>query len=292
MPLSSSNTSIGFVGIGVMGASMARHLMDAGYPVTVYNRTRTKAQPLLDVGATWAASVAELAAGVDVVITMVGFPADVEEVYFGPAGIIANAEAGTHIIDMTTTKPSLAVRIFQEATKRALHALDAPVTGGDVGAREAKLSIMVGGDEKAFKQVHPILACMGSTIVYQGRAGSGQHTKLANQIAIAGTIMGVCECLAYAREAGLDPARVMQSVGGGSASSRQLATLGPRMLANDFAPGFYVKHFIKDMGIALEEAEMMGLEAPMLALAKKQFDLLAAQGGAEQGTQALYKLYA
>lgn len=282
---------IGFIGTGVMGASMAGRLIDAGYVLTVYNRSPEKAASLLEKGAKQAETVAFASAGQDVVITMVGFPQDVEQVYLGAGGVLDSADNGTVVVDMTTSSPALARRIGEEARSRGLKALDAPVSGGDVGARSGQLSIMAGGDEEAFRAMQKIFGVMGARIVYQGAAGAGQHTKMANQIAIASNMIGVCEALAYASKAGLDHAKVMESISGGAAGSWSLSNLGPRMLAGNFDPGFYVKHFIKDMGIADEEARLMGLETPGLRLALSLYRKLADQGFGEDGTQALYRLF-
>jgi 3-hydroxyisobutyrate dehydrogenase len=285
-----TNAAIGFIGTGVMGKSMAGHLLKAGHPVLVYNRTKAKAEELIANGAVWKDTVAELAAEADVVITIIGYPKDVEETYLGEGGILQHAKPGTYVIDMTTSSPILARKIYEAARQKDIHALDAPVSGGDVGAREARLAIMVGGDEDAFHAVKPIFEKMGSNIVYQGPAGSGQHTKMCNQIAIASGMIGVCEAMVYAKRAGLDPEQVLKSISTGAAGSFSLSNLAPRMLKGDFAPGFYVKHFIKDMGIALEAAEEMGMMTPGLKLAKSLYDELAEKGEENSGTQALYKL--
>ncbi|NGQ95932.1 NAD(P)-dependent oxidoreductase [Brevibacillus sp. SYP-B805] len=290
MTITKENTVIGFIGTGVMGKSMAGHLLKAGYPVLVYNRTKSRADELIRDGAVWKETVAELAAGAHVIITMVGYPHDVEEVYLGPQGILAHAQAGSYVIDMTTSTPSLARRIHETARAKGIHALDAPVSGGDIGAREARLAIMVGGDQEAFEAVKPILEIMGKNIVLQGGPGAGQHTKMCNQIAIASNMIGVCEAMVYAKHAGLDPATVLKSIETGAAGSWSLSNLAPRMIAGNFEPGFYVKHFIKDMGIALEAAEEMGLMTPGLKLAKSLYDELAAMGEENSGTHVLYKL--
>ncbi len=282
---------IGFVGTGVMGGAMAGHLMDAGYVLRVHNRTREKASHLVDRGAVWCAKAGEVADGADAVVTIVGYPADVERIYLGDDGLIARARVGALLVDMTTSTPSLAVRIADAAAARGVHALDAPVSGGDVGARDAKLTIMVGGDAGAFAEAEPLLQVMGPNVVLQGGPGAGQHTKMANQIAIADTIVGVCESLAYAEAAGLDPARVLESIGAGSAGSWQLTNYAPRMLRGDFAPGFFVKHFIKDMRIARDEAEAMGIALPGLLLALDLFEELARTGHEDRGIHALYLLY-
>ncbi|NNV05171.1 NAD(P)-dependent oxidoreductase [Geobacillus sp. C56-T2] len=284
--------TIGFIGLGVMGKSMARHLLKAGYPLLVYTRTKEKANDLLAEGAAWKETVADLAREADVVMTMVGYPRDVEQVYFGEGGILENARPGTYVIDMTTSTPTLAQSIYEAAKRKGVHALDAPVSGGDIGAREGTLTIMVGGDEDVFLACKPILERLGTNIILQGKAGAGQHTKMCNQIAIATNMIGVCEAIAYAKRAGLDPFKVLESIAKGAAGSWSLSNLAPRMLAGDFAPGFYVKHFLKDMNIALEEAERMNLPLPGLALAKRLYEELAQAGEENSGTQALYKRYA
>ena len=283
--------TIGFIGLGVMGKSMARHLLKAGYPLLAYTRTKEKAEDLLQEGAVWKETVADLAREADVVMTMVGDPHDVEQVYFGEGGILENARPGTYVIDMTTSTPTLAQSIYEAAKQKGIHALDAPVSGGDIGAREGTLTIMVGGDEDVFLACKPILERLGTNIVRQGGAGAGQHTKMCNQIAIATNMIGVCEAMAYAKRAGLDPFKVLESIAKGAAGSWSLSNLAPRMLSGDFAPGFYVKHFIKDMKIALEEAERMNLPLPGLALAKQMYEELAQAGEENSGTQALYKRY-
>ena len=283
--------AVGFIGLGIMGRSMAGHLLAAGYPLHVYNRSRDKAAELLAKGASWHDTPREVAAQADVVVTMVGYPQDVEAVYLGANGIVAAARAGALLIDMTTSSPALAARIAAEAAQRGIRAIDAPVSGGDVGAREAKLAIMVGGAAAAFEAALPILQRMGANIVLQGGPGAGQHTKMCNQIVIASTIMGVCEGLAYAKHAGLDADTVLKSIGGGAASGFQLTVLGARIIKGDFAPGFFMEHFVKDMSIALAEAERMRLDLPGLALAKKLFEQLKAQGYGRSGTQALFKYY-
>ncbi|MBH0175354.1 NAD(P)-dependent oxidoreductase [Fictibacillus sp. 23RED33] len=272
-----------------MGKSMAGHLMNAGYPVHVYTRTKAKAEDLLEKGAKWADTPKEIAQTCDVIITMVGYPKDVEEVYLGEEGLVAHAKEGSYLIDMTTSSPQLAQKIERTAAERNIATLDAPVSGGDIGARDAKLSIMVGGSESAFHDMEPIFSKMGTNVVYQGKAGSGQHTKMCNQIAIASGMMGVCEAILYAEKAGLDPDNVLKSIESGAAGSWNLSNLGPRILKGDFAPGFYVKHFIKDMNIALKSAEEMGLLTPGLQLAKKLYDELAEMGEEDSGTHALYK---
>jgi 3-hydroxyisobutyrate dehydrogenase len=287
--LNPENTVIGFIGTGVMGNSMAGHLMKAGYPLIVYTRTKEKAKKLLDNGAIWGETVKEIAEKANVIFTMVGYPSDVEEVYLGKSGLIKNSKRGSYLLDMTTSAPSLAIKIFQVANEKGIHVMDAPVSGGDIGARDAKLSIMVGGEKESFDVVKPLLELLGTNIVYQGPAGAGQHTKMSNQIAIASNMIGVCEAIVYAQKAGLDPDNVLKSIATGAAGSWSLSNLAPRMIKGDFEPGFYIKHFIKDMKIALEEAEKMEMAVPGLALAKSLYEQLAENGEENCGTQALYK---
>lgn len=282
---------IGFIGTGVMGRSMAGHLLAAGHPLCVHNRTKEKAQSLLDKGAVWRETAGDAAAQADIVITIVGFPQDVEAVYLGKNGILERAKPGTIAIDMSTSSPDLAVRIYQQAQSKGVAALDAPVSGGDIGAREAKLSIMAGGEAAAFEKAKPVFKALGENIELQGGAGAGQHTKMCNQIAIASGMMAVCEALAYAKKSGLNPRVVLKSIEGGAAGSWALSNLAPRILRGDFAPGFFIKHFLKDMRIALESAETMGLNLPGLNLAKQLYEKLTASGGENDGTQALFKLY-
>ncbi len=282
---------IGFIGIGVMGAPMAGHLLKAGYSVAVYARRKEAADALVSQGAEFCSSIAQCAKGRDAVITMVGFPKDVEEVYFGEQGILQNASTGTILIDMTTTSPRLSLRIAQAAAKKGLCALDAPVSGGDVGARQATLSIMVGGDPAVYQACLPLFQAMGKQVVYEGPAGSGQHTKMANQIALGGAIAGVCEALAYGKRAGLDLPAMLQSISAGAAGSWQMSNMAPRMLASDFAPGFFIKHYIKDMDIALQEAEGFGLHMQVLEEVRKMYVALAQEGKENLGTQALYQYY-
>ncbi|AYV18987.1 NAD(P)-dependent oxidoreductase [Bacillus sp. JHAA] len=285
------NKTVGFIGLGVMGNSMASHILEAGYPVLVYTRTKQKAEEILNKGAVWQETVKDLSEKADIIITMVGYPSDVEEIYLGENGILRHAKEGTFVIDMTTSKPSLAKKIAEKAKEKSIHALDAPVSGGDIGARNGTLAIMAGGEKEAFEACLPLFSVMGENIQYQGPAGSGQHTKMCNQIAIAAGMVGVAEAMAYAEKSGLNPEQVLKSITTGAAGSWSLSNLAPRMLKGDFAPGFYVKHFIKDMGIALEEAELMGEEMPGLALAKSLYDKLSAQGEENSGTQSIYKLW-
>ncbi|MHA6482702.1 NAD(P)-dependent oxidoreductase [Paenibacillus sp. strain BS8-2] len=283
--------AVGFIGIGVMGTSMAGHLAAAGYQLHVYSRTKSKAEGLLEKGAQWYDSPASLAASCDAVITMVGFPQDVENIYFGEDGLLAHARSGAYLIDMTTSSPLLATRIYEAAAERGMFSLDAPVSGGDIGAKERRLSIMVGGDDEAYKSVLPLFEQMGTNIVLQGKAGAGQHTKMCNQIAIASNMLGVCEAIAYAQASGLDPDKVLTSIATGAAGSWSLSNLAPRMIAGNMAPGFYVKHFIKDMGIAIDSAKQMGVELPGLNLAESMYRKLAELGYGDNGTQALIKLW-
>ena len=284
-------TKIAFIGTGVMGASMAGHLLAAGAKVTVYNRTREKAKGLLETGATWADTPALAAKGASVVFTMVGYPSDVESVYLGTGGIIESSEPGTILVDHSTSDPTLAARISAAAKVRGLAAIDAPVSGGDLGARNATLTIMVGGDELAYESVLPILNTMGKIVIRQGGPGAGQHTKMANQIAVAANMCGAIEAILYAENAGLDPRRVLQSIGGGSAQSWQLTNMVPRMLDGNFEPGFYSKHFLKDLRIALNSAKAMGAKLPLLELSERLFTLMTEQGFAEKGSHAMYLLY-
>jgi len=280
-------TRIGWVGTGVMGSPMCGHLIDAGYPATVYNRTIQKTEPLAAKGAKVAGSPREVAEASDVVFTIVGHPSDVREVVLGDKGTLAGAAKGAVLVDMTTSEPALAVEIFEKAKAKGVDSIDAPVSGGDVGAKEARLSIMIGGEADAVDAVRPLFEAMGKTIVHQGKAGSGQHAKMVNQVLIASNMIGVCEALLYAHKAGLDPETVLKSVSGGAAGSWSLSNLGPRMIAGNFEPGFFVEHFLKDMGIALSEARRMNLALPGLALAEQLYQAVAAQGLARKGTQAL-----
>lgn len=285
------NITVGFIGTGVMGSSMALNILNGGYKLSVYNRTKDKALALIHKGAIWRDSIADLAKNSDIVITIVGYPKDVEDAYLSENGIINNINKGSYIVDMTTSKPSLAKKIYNAAKEKEIFSLDAPVSGGDIGAKEGTLSIMVGGDKQVFENLAPIFKLMGKNIVLQGSAGAGQHTKMCNQIAIASTIMGVCEALSYAKQAGLNPETVLKSIGAGGAASWQLSAYAPRILNGDFKPGFYIKHFVKDMKIALEEASAMELDTPALSLSKKLYDKLIEQGLENLGTQALYNLY-
>ncbi|MET3575788.1 NAD(P)-dependent oxidoreductase [Bhargavaea ullalensis] len=282
---------IAFIGTGVMGASIVRHFLAAGHGVTVYTRTKSKADPLIGEGAVWAESPEEAAREAKVVMTMVGYPSDVEDVYFGDQGILSGIRPGSVVCDLTTSSPQLAVRIAEETEKLGCGSVDAPVSGGDVGARNGTLSIMCGGTEEAFREVEPLFGLIGSNVIHHGQAGSGQHVKMSNQIAIATNMIGVCEALAYAVKAGLNPERVLESIATGAAGSWSLSNLAPRMLKGDFAPGFYVKHFLKDLRIALDEAKVMELPLPGVELAEQMYSDLSARGFGDDGTQSLYKLY-
>jgi 3-hydroxyisobutyrate dehydrogenase len=283
--------AVGFIGTGVMGASMAAHLLAAGHPVSVFNRSRAKAEALLAQGASWCDTPADIARRSQVVITIVGTPDDVKSVYLGPAGLIDNAASGAILIDMTTSDPELAAQLASTAAARSVSVLDAPVSGGDIGARNGTLSIMVGGAPEAFERALPVLQRMGKTIIHQGPAGAGQYTKLSNQVAIASTMLSVCESMALAKASGLDPTRVLESITTGAANSWALANLMPRALRGDFEPGFAVNHLLKDLAIAASCAERLKLELPGLSLARKLYSELAAQGAGTKGTQVLFRRY-
>lgn len=287
----SNKQTIGMIGTGVMGKSMAQHILKNGYEVVVYTRTKAKADELITSGAVWKASVADVAKVADIIITMIGTPKDVEEVYYGDNGIFAHAKPNTVLIDMTTSKPSLAIDIYQEAKTKGMQSLDAPVSGGDVGAKNAALTIMVGGDQDVFDQMLPLLQVMGSNIVLQGEAGAGQHTKMVNQISIAPAMIGLCEALIYAEKAGLQPNKVLESISTGAAGSWSLDNYAPRMIQGDFAPGFAIKHYIKDMKIALESAQEMKMDTPGLSLALEMYEKLASMGEDESGIHGLLKFY-
>jgi 3-hydroxyisobutyrate dehydrogenase len=279
---------VGFIGTGVMGLSMAKHLLAAGYTLRVMTRTPSRAEPLRELGATIVGTPREAAEGADVVCSMVGFPSDVAEVHLGQQGTLSASRPPRLLIDFTTSQPTLAEQIERRAAARGVLALDAPVSGGDIGARQATLSIMVGGSSEAFALAEPIFQRLGKTIVLQGGPGAGQHTKMVNQILIAGTMLGVVEGLLYAAKAGLDPERVLASVGGGAAGSWTVTNLAPRILRGDFRPGFFVEHFLKDLAIAIEEAERRGLDLPGLNLARRLYAIAAENGHGRRGTHALY----
>lgn len=282
---------IGFIGLGLMGAPMAGHLMDAGYELSVYNRTKSKADALVARGARYCDTPGACAKGQDVVITIVGYPADVEELYLGADGILDNLAPGAYTADMTTSSPTLAVRIYEEAKVRGIYALDAPVTGGDMGARAGTLNILVGGDEDAFNAMRPVFAAMGSNIIYEGAAGAGQKTKAANQIAIAGTLAGACEAFAYAKTMGLDVEKVFASISGGAAASFQMSHMVRMALDGNFDPGFMLKHFIKDMNIGVETGSARGLTLPVLRQVLEEARTLEDKGLGVEGTQSLLKYY-
>ena len=284
-------TTIGFIGLGVMGQSMAGHIVNAGYELHVYTRTKKKGETIIAQGGIWENSVPELSRKCDVIITIVGFPADVEVIYFGENGILNHAKNGSVVIDMTTSSPDLAVKIHDQAKEKKIDSLDAPVSGGDIGARNASLTIMAGGDKNIFDQILPLFKIMGKNIELQGKSGAGQHAKISNQIAIAAGMIGVCEAIAYAEKSGLDPETVLKSIGQGSAGSWSLNNLGPRMIAKNFEPGFYIKHFRKDMKIAAISSKELGLETPGLDLAISLYKKMADKGLENDGTQGLYKLF-
>ena len=282
---------IAFIGIGVMGASIVKHLLNAGKDVTIYTRTKSKAEPLLALGAKWANSPAEASVNQQIIFTMVGYPSDVKEVYEGEQGILESAKEGAIVVDMTTSEPTLAKEIYEKAKEKNILSLDAPVSGGDIGAQNGTLSIMVGGDYDIFEQMKPIFEIFGNNIVYQGTAGAGQHTKMCNQIVIASGMIGVCEAIVYGMKAGLNIEDVLKSISSGAAGSWSLSNLAPRMIREDLEPGFYIKHFMKDMRIALDEAEKMNLQLPGLQLAKDLYSTLVENGYENKGTQALIKYY-
>lgn len=284
-------TNIAFIGTGVMGQGMIKNFLKAGHTVHLYTRTKERALPLVELGATWYDTAQAAAEQGDVIFTVVGYPKDVEEVYFGDHGIFKAAQKGKIVVDMTTSQPALAKKIADAAQAFGMEALDAPVSGGDIGAQNGTLSIMVGGSKQAFEKVTPLFEVIGQNIVLQGEAGAGQHTKMCNQIAIATNMIGVCEALAYGKKAGLDMERVLQSIATGAAGSWSLSNLAPRMLQGDKEPGFYIRHMIKDMGIALDEASRMELKLPGLAMAKAMYDELSAKGYDQNGTQALIDYY-
>lgn len=283
--------TIGFIGVGIMGKSMVRNLMKAGFPVRIFARNKDKVLDVISEGAEFYPSIKECVENCHAVITIVGFPKDVEEVYFGEEGIIHNVNKGTYVIDMTTSSPELAKRIYDEAEILGIKSLDAPVTGGDIGAKNATLSILVGGNREDYNECMPIFEAMGNNIHYEGEAGFGQHTKLANQIMIAGTISGVCEAMAYAKEKGLNIDEMLASVSKGAAGSRQLDLVSPKLIKEDFNPGFFIKHFIKDMRLAKEEAEKSGLNLDVLSEVLGNYENLQKEGFGDLGTQALIKHY-
>ena len=287
LTIKNDSTKIGWIGTGVMGLSMCRHIMEKGFAVTVYTRSRIKAEPLIEKGAVWASSPGQVAGLSDIVFTMLGFPEDVKEVYMGKDGILSGAKKGSILADMTTTSPILAVEICSSAKEKGLYVIDAPVSGGDVGARSGTLSIVVGGDPEVVEALKTLLEAMGKKIVHQGPAGSGQHAKMCNQIVIAGTMIGVCESLLYGYKAGLDMNTMLSGISGGAAACWTLDNIAPRILNRNFDPGFFVEHFVKDMGIALDEAKRMKIVLPGLSLVHQLYLSVIANGGAKLGTQAL-----
>ena len=283
--------SIGFIGIGVMGKSMVKNLLKKGFTVSIYTRTKQKAEEVIAQGALWCDSIAECVSQKDVVITMVGYPKDVEEVYFGEKGILENAQKGSYVIDMTTTSPQLSEKIYQEGAKKGIATLDAPVSGSDIGAAQGTLSIMVGGDKEAFESCKNVFEALGKNIVYQGKAGCGQHTKMANQIALAGAISGVCEALTYGKAAGLDLQTMLDSISKGAAGSWQMDNMAPRILKQDFAPGFFIKHYVKDLNIATEEIQCRNIHLNVLQTVRSMYQSMENTGQGDFGTQALIKYY-
>ena len=282
---------IGFIGVGIMGKSMVRNLMKAGFELHIYARTKSKVEDVIGEGAIFHDSIAECVSGRDAVITIVGFPEDVEEVYFNEGNILDSASAGTYLIDMTTTSPKLAQRIASEGAQRGFHVLDAPVTGGDTGARDATLSILVGGEEEDFNACHPLFKAMGTNINHFGPAGAGQHCKLANQIMIAGSLSGVVEAFAYAEKQGLDLSLVMKALSTGAAGSKQLDAFGPKIIADDYNPGFFLKHLVKDLRLAKEEGLAVGLDLEMLETVLGEYEDLLSKGYGDLGTQGLMKRF-
>ena len=286
------NERIGWIGTGVMGKSMCSHILKAGYKVSVYNRTKNKADELITKGAEWCSNPKEIAEKSDIIFAIVGFPKDVEEVFLGENGILNGVKEGSIIIDMTTSEPTLAQKIYEEAKKKGVSSIDAPVSGGDVGAREGTLAIMTGGDKETYEKVLPFFELMGKNIAYMGKAGAGQHTKMSNQILIASTMIGVVESLLYAYKAGNDLTEVINVIGKGAAGCWSINNYGPRIVDGNFDPGFFIKHFVKDMGIALQEAQQMNLSLPGLALAYQFYISAISLGFENLGTQGLYKVFA
>lgn len=282
---------VGFIGVGIMGKSMVRNLMKAGFEVAIYTRTKAKVEDVISEGAIWRETVKDCVADREAVISIVGYPKDVEEVYLGEGGIISNAPKGAYVIDMTTSSPKLAVRIYEAAKAAGLHALDAPVTGGDSGAKAGTLTILAGGDREDFDACLPVFEAMGKNINYEGKAGNGQHTKMCNQIAIAGAISGACEALAYAKAVGLDEQTMLDSISTGAAGSAQMTNVVPRILKGDLNPGFFIKHFIKDMKLADEEAEAADVKLGMLEYVLGMYEELEKDGFGDLGTQALIRYY-
>lgn len=286
--ISNENTRIGWIGTGIMGRPMCGHVLSGGYRTSIYNRTKSKAEELINKGAVWCTSPEEVAKNSDIIITILGYPEDVREVYFGKEGIFTSLKSGTVIVDMTTTEPSLSIEIYNKAKDKGVYAVDAPVSGGDVGAINAKLSIMVGGDEEIVSSIIPLLKLLGHQIVYEGGPGAGQHTKVCNQITVGGVMTGICEALLYSYKAGLDPDTMIKTVCAGAASTWLMENLGPRIIDNDFKPGFFVEHFIKDLGIAIAECKRMNLDLPGLNLSMELYEKTRDLGYGKLGTQALF----
>ena len=286
--ISNVNTRIGWIGTGIMGRPMCGHVLSGGYRTSIYNRTKSKAEELINKGAVWCTSPEEVVKNSDIIFTILGFPEDVREVYFGKEGIFTSLKSGTVLVDMTTTEPSLSIEIYNKAKDKGVYAIDAPVSGGDVGAINAKLSIMVGGDEEIVDSVMPLLSLMGHQIVYEGGPGTGQHTKVCNQITVGGVMTGICEALLYSYKAGLDPDTMIKTVCAGAASTWLMENLGPRIIDNDFKPGFFVEHFIKDLGIAIAECKRMNLDLPGLNLSMELYEKTRDLGYGKLGTQALF----
>jgi len=286
--ISNVNTRIGWIGTGIMGRPMCGHVLSGGYRTSIYNRTKSKAEELINKGAVWCTSPEEVAKNSDIIFTILGFPEDVREVYFGKEGIFTSLKSGTVLVDMTTTEPSLSIEIYNKAKDKGVYAVDAPVSGGDVGAINAKLSIMVGGDEEIVSSISPLLKLMGHQIVYEGGPGAGQHTKVCNQITVGGVMTGICEALLYSYKAGLDPDTMIKTVCAGAASTWLMENLGPRIIDNDFKPGFFVEHFIKDLGIAIAECKRMNLDLPGLNLSMELYEKTRDLGYGKLGTQALF----
>ena len=286
--ISNVNTRIGWIGTGIMGRPMCGHVLSGGYRTSIYNRTKSKAEELINKGAMWCTSPEEVAKNSDIIITILGYPEDVREVYFGKEGIFTSLKSGTVLVDMTTTEPSLSIEIYNKAKDNGVYAVDAPVSGGDIGAHNAKLSIMVGGDEEIVSSIIPLLKLMGHQIVYEGGPGAGQHTKVCNQITVGGVMTGICEALLYSYKAGLDPDTMIKTVCAGAASTWLMENLGPRIIDNDFKPGFFVEHFIKDLGIAIAECKRMNLDLPGLNLSMELYEKTRDLGYGKLGTQALF----
>lgn len=282
---------VGFIGLGVMGQSMAGHILDEGNELYVYNRTKSKATDLVSNGAIWKDSPREVAEASDMIITIVGYPKDIEDVYYGENGIFSGAKEGSILVDMTTSTPSLAIQLADRGKELGLGVVDAPVTGGDVGAREGRLAVLVGGSEKDVEKIRPVIDSFAATITHFGENGAGQHAKVVNQIMVSGTMLGLAEMMTYAKATDLNLEKVVETVGNGAASNKSLTNYGPRVIQNDYSPGFFVKHFIKDLKIALDEAEKLELNLPMTNLAYKLYGQLADKGLEDEGTQAIVKLW-